>query len=625
MSNTALTDWLSISSLAYSLLRITIVWLAFYGAGSLTMRFSLMKKHFRLMPSVIPGMLIYMGVIALLSLLHLLTRGFLPIFIIMGALTGLVLLYVRLKKYFSIFRFKLKHSVIILPFLLAGYILITNLMLAGRPEMNFNDTQVTYLVQPDRWLNDGQISFLDEIIFSAFPMTSEMLLLLPSSLAADRMDQLILGQLFEQSMIIGLILFCMAILGFGWKWYPAALISITGCSTILLWCHFVKPDATALFFVTIALTILLRQMLDKEYHSDLSAFIVMGLALTSKITIYIVLIPFIIMYVYNILHNKPDRYYRFSSIILLIVLPLIFMLRTFIHTGTFFYPHASLTSLLKPEWLMPEVNLTYNTFADRSSDFFPTVGFFQNIYHFFGTWNSSIFLLLGGFILTVKRKYFTGRAMILAGFSIYAIISLILFYPAWWGAKYGIMLIPFAAIFGLYMFRYLKHGLLYATILTALIYFIYDTSLSPTEHYGLNFRNGLIESYVSNDWKLSSCRILENQPELKATLWMNTHLPVNSTILSFYARKRYFSNHRWITAFEYPVSMHLYLDNSIVDEIEILKELGINYIFIEFDNPAPFDDENQVELFTRIGRGDVLEPVANIDGYTIYRFCPANL
>ena len=620
-----MTDWLSIDSLVWSLLRIAVIWLAFYGTGSLFMRIGVMKKYFRLIPSVIPGMLLYMGAAVLLSLLHLLTRGIVPIFVLSGAVTGAVVLYLRLKTLRPTFRIQMRHLAFALPFLLAGYILITNLMLAGRPEMNFNDTQVTYLVQPDRWLNDGQISFLDETIFSAFPMTSEMLLLLPSSLAADRMDQLILGQLFEQSMIIGLILFCMAILGFGWKWYPAALISITGCSTILLWCHFVKPDATALFFVTIALTILLKQMLDKEYHSDLSAFIVMGLALTSKITIYIVLIPFIIMYVYNILHNKPDRYYRFSSIILLIVLPLIFMLRTFIHTGTFFYPHASFTSLLKPEWLMPEISLTYLIFTDRSSYFFPHVGFLQNIWHYFGTWNSSIFLLLGGYILTFKQKYLTGRTFLLAGFGVYAVISIVLFYPAWWGAKYGIMLIPFAALFGLYMFRHLKYGLLSATVLTVIIYFIYDTSLSPTEHYGLKFRNGLIESYMKEDWMLPGTEILETQPELRITLWMNSHLPDNSTILSFYLTKRYFSNHRWINSWQYPVAAHLYMNNRIEDEVNILKKLSIDYIILTEDNPAPFDDENSVELFTRIGRGSVLEPVVNIDGYTIYRFCPANL
>jgi hypothetical protein len=625
MINTPMTDWLSINSLAYSLLRITIVWLAFYGAGSLTMRFSLMKKHFRLMPSVIPGMLIYMGVIVLLSLLHLLTRRILPIFIILGALTGLVVLYVRLKKYSSIFRFKLKHSVIILPFLLAGYILITNVMLAGRPEMNFNDTQVTYLVQPDRWLNDNHISFIDETIFSAYPMTSEMLLLLPSSLADDRIDQLILGQLFELSMTIALILFSMVILGFSWKWFAAAIISITGCSTILLWCHFAKPDATALFFVTIAMTILFKQIIDRECHSDLSAFIVMGLALTAKVTAYITLIPFIIMYMYVMFRYKPGRYYILSSIIVLAALPLMFALRTFIHTGSLFYPYTLFNFFLKPEWRMPEVQLTYLTFNDRSSDFYPTVGILQNICHYFGTWNSPIFLLLGGYIFTIKRRYLKRRTLILAGMGIYAIISLILFYPAWWGAKYGIMLIPFAAFFGLYMFRHLKYGLLSVTLLTVIIYFIYDTSLSPTEHYGLRFRNELMESYASKDWKLSSCDIVQKQPELKATLWMNRNLPANSTILSFYVTKRYFSNHRWINSWQYPVAAHIYLDNSLAEEISILKELDIDYIILMESNPSPFDDENSVELFSRIGRGDVLEPVASIDGHTIYRFCPANL
>jgi|GEM_PF-1467360 len=625
MINPAMTDWLSINSLIWSLLRITIIWLAFYGTGTLLMRIGVMKKYFRLMPTVISGMLSYMGVAVLLSLLHLLTRGIISIFITLGAAAGLIVLYRRLKTLRSTFRMKIKHLVYLLPFLLVVYILITNMMLAARPEINFNDTQVTYLVQPDRWLNDGQISFLDETIFSAFPMSSEMLLLLPSSLTADRMDQLILGQLFEQSMSIALILLGMMMLGFAWKWYPAAIISISGCSTVLLWSHFAKPDATALFFVTIALTILFKQMIDKEYRSDLSAFAVMGLALTSKITIYIALILFIMIYLYTIYRNKPSRYYVVSSIILLIVLPLIFALRTFLHTGGLFYPHSPLNFPLKPEWLMPEVDITYLTFNDRSSDFFQTIGFFQNIWHYFGTWNSSIFLLITGYVLTIKRKYLTGRTMILVGIGIYATISMILFYPAWWGAKYGIMLIPFATIFGLFMFRHLKHGLLSATLLTMIIYFVYDTSLSPTEHYGLSFRNGLIESYVSNAWKLPNVDILENQPELRITLWMNSHLPDNSTILSFYLTKRYFSNHRWINAWQYPLAAHLYLENSITDEIEILEELGIDYIIIIGSNPAPFDDENSIELFSRVGRGDVLEPIASMDGHTIYRFCPSNL
>ena len=624
MINTPMTDWLSINSFAWSLLRIAMIWLAFYGTGSLFMRIGVIKKHFILMPSVIPGMLLYMGVAVLLSLLHLLTRSIVPIFIILGAAAGLVVLYARLKTFFADFRFHLKHPIIIIPFLLAGYILITNLMLAARPEINFNDTQVTYLVQPDRWLNDGKMSFIDETGFSAYPMTSEMLLLLPSSLAEDRLDQMILGQVFELSMIIAMILISMILLKFGWKWFPAASISIAGCSTILLWCHFAKPDSTALLFVTVSMVILLKQINDSEKCTDYSAFLVMGLALTSKFTVYITLILFIILSYLYLRKYTGVKTILFASIIL-ILLPLIFAFRTVIHTGTPFYPHAPLRFLINPEWRMPDIHLTYSVFNDRSSDFFPNVGFFQNIWHYFGTWNSSIFLLLAGFLLTLRSKYMKRRVVIIAGFAIYSVICMYLFYPAWWGAKYGIMLIPFATLFGLYMFRRLKYGLLSATVLTMIIYFIYDTSLSPTEHYGLEFRNGLIESYVSNDWKLSGTDILEDQAELRITLWMNSHLPDNSTILSFYLTKRYFSNHRWINAWRYPVAAHIYLENDITDEIEILEELDIDYIILIESNPAPFDDENSVELFSRIGRGEVLEPLANIDGHIICRFCPSNL
>ncbi len=625
MGNTPMTDWLSINSLAWSLLRVATVWLAFYGAGSLITRVKVIRKYFGLIPSVIAGMLLYMGILLALSLFHLLTRSMVPVFVTAGAATGLILLYLRLRKYFYGFRFRMKHPLIILPLLLAGYILLTNIMLAGRPEMNFNDTQVTYLVQPDRWLNDGRMTFLDEAIFSAYPMTSEMLLVLPSSLSEDRIDQMILGQLFEYSMVIALILLSMTILGFNWKWFPSAIISIAGCSTILLWGHFAKPDATALFFVTIALVILFKQITDSEYSSDLSSLLVMSLALTSKVTSYITLVLFLAMYAYHMFQNKTRKHHMILAIFALVILPLIFAVRTFVHTGTLFYPYTLFGFLLKPQWRMPELHLSYYVFNDRSSYLFPAIGFFQNIWHYFGTWNSSIFLLLSGYILTLNREFLRRRTIILAGFAVYSIICIVLFYPAWWGAKYGILLIPFATVFGLYMFRSLKHGLVSATVLAAAVYFVYDTSISPTEHYGFNFRNGLMKSYMVKDWTLPAFQFLEKQPELKATLWMNRHLPANSTILSFYVTKRYFSNHRWINAWQYPVAAQLYLDNCLVDEVNILKELNIDYIIVLFSNPAPFDDENSVELFTRIGPGDVLEPVVNVDKHVIYRFCPENM
>jgi hypothetical protein len=101
---------------------------------------------------------------------------------------------------------------------------------------------------------------------------------------------------------------------------------------------------------------------------------------------------------------------------------------------------------------------------------------------------------------------------------------------------------------------------------------------------------------------------------------MNSHIPPNSTVLSFYVKKRYFSDHRWIMAWRHPAAAGLYLENSLEEELGILDDLGVDYVFLEAGNPAPLSDENSVELFTRIGPGDILDPVAAVDGHVIYRF-----
>ncbi|MBN2609078.1 MAG: hypothetical protein JXA64_08185, partial [Candidatus Fermentibacteraceae bacterium] len=284
------TGWLSIGSLSWSVFRVALVWLAFYGTGHLVKSAGVLRNNFRLMPGVVFGMLSYLAVAVVLSIFHILTRTVLSVLVGAGAAAGFVFLYIQCRRLIGGSCFRLKHPLIILPVLVALYLSITNMMLAGRPEINFNDTQVTYLVQPDRWLNEGRMYFLDETVFSAYPMTSEMLLLLPSSLAADRLDQMVLGQIFSLSMIFALVIAAMSLMRFRWRWYPAAIVSITGCSTILLWCHFAKPDGFALFFVTVSAVILLRQLTEDGSKDDLSAFPVLGLALATKFTVYLTLV-----------------------------------------------------------------------------------------------------------------------------------------------------------------------------------------------------------------------------------------------------------------------------------------------------------------------------------------------
>jgi hypothetical protein len=269
---------------------------------------------------------------------------------------------------------------------------------------------------------------------------------------------------------------------------------------------------------------------------------------------------------------------------------------------------------------MPDARITYNVFNDRSSHFFPTVGFMKNIFDYFVRWGTSILLLAAGYFSTLRKGGLKLRNTVAAGILLYAAVSILIFRPAWWGAKYGMLLIPFSVLFGLFMFRKLKHGLVAATAISMVSYFCFDTQVSPVEHYGQDFRVRLMESYILAEWKVPGYEPLEEQGELALTMWMNGHIPPGSNILSFYVTKRYFSDHRWMVAWRYPPAARLYLENTLEEEVGILNELEVDYIFTVYGVPAPFDDERAVEIFSRIGPGDLLEPVIELDGHVLLRY-----
>jgi len=622
MENTVLLGWLSLDRLLYSLLRVAFVWLAFHGAGSLLLRISNLKKHFSLLPAVVPGMLLYIFLMCVLSSVQLMTRSVVPMFLIPGGLAGAVFLYPDLKKTVSGFGFRRENLALLPLAVLAGFIVTTDFMIAGRPDMSIDDPQVTYTVQPDRWLNDGRMSVLDETIFSGLPMTSEIISVMPLSMSEDRLDQLILSQIFQifqMSMLLAAIICGVRILRLGHKFLPAAIIGIGGCSILVIWAQFAKPDSTALFFTTVALCILLRQLTDRKYGSDLSAFLPMGMALATKPTAYLAVVPFAVM-LFLLLKREGWSVSRFLwGILLISILPLIFAFRTIGLTGSPFYPFASIRMLLKPEWVKPAIELSFFDLIDRSSGAYEHYSMIENVWHYFRTWEAAIFL---GFVLSFKRIHLRQRVIILAAIGAYALLSLILFYPAWWGAKYGIMLIPFAALFGLQMLKRLKRGLLMASLIAATVYLVFDTSCSPTEHYSVGYRMSLYESYSTRRWAYERFPSVVIGPELYAQLWMNDYLPEGSTVLSLFDKKRYLSNHRYIVAWRYPLAARLFLENSLEDELDILVDLGVDYIVCRTVDPVPFDGENNLEILSRRGIGDILEPVAEINDHTVYRFEP---
>ncbi len=622
MGSTALTDWLSIDSLAYSVLRVAMVWLAFHGSGFLIMKIRGIRRLFPAMPSIIPGMLFYLSVVILLSLTGLLTRQITFFFILPCSTVSVYVLYLRLRKKILNLRLRKFPALQLITWIIAVFILITNTMMAGRPDLYQDDPHITYMVQPDRWLNDGRMSFLDETIFSGLPLTSEMMTVLPSSMAENRLDQLILSQMFQMSMLLALIICSFSILGTDRKYLPIAIISIAGCNILLIWAQLAKPDITALFFTTVALCLLFRTLFTHADTAkrDFSAFIVMGLAIATKLTAALALIPFFAMLFVLEKRRKISIRQLVLEFILLAAVPAAFAIRTMIHTGSPFFSAIQMKFLLKPEWVMPEINSYFITIQNRASDFFRSVSLFENVWHYFRTWGSTLFLLAFGFVFAWKSNERKSSAYVIAGISAYSLAALLLFHPAWWGAKYGILVIPFAGLAGLQWLNRTKHGLLTASIIVPVLFILYSSPLSPTEHHSTGYRLSLIQSYFSREWNYTSYPAMDIAPELPAQMWMNTNLPERSTVLSLFDKKRYFCNHRYIVAWRHPVAARIFLDNTIEDEIEILNYLEIDFIIARLSDPVPYDGENRVEILSRTGLNDILVPIALINGYVVYRY-----
>ncbi len=612
--------WLGIGPLLWATFRVALVWAAFDGTGAVISGSRYRRRNFRLMPRVVIGMVAYILLALLLSLLHALTRPVLSVTVAAGAAIWALRAYRAARRSPPSFR-PIRLSPLMLPaWLLAAFLAISALTVAGRPEMNFNDTQVTYLVQPDRWLNHGHIHFLEETKFSGFPMIAEILLLYPSSLATDRLDQLILGQVFSVSILLLLVPVSMKVTGLGARWIPAGAISILGCTILLIWSHFAKPDPTLLFFTTLSLSAMLRKITDEEHANDLSPYLLMGLALSTKYTAYLVLLPLTVMHLSAFGRGKGWKFHA-KAAAMVFLLPAAFAARTMLHTGAPFYPHTPPGLPVSSFWKDPPVQINYRIFDDKSSHFYPRVTMLRNVFDYFRAWGPPLFLLLAGLLATAGGKV-KRRGTVLLGFLSYSAAAVMLFRPAWWGAKYGILMVPFAALYGMRLLSEHRRGLAAATAVAVVSYLCFDTAVFNLERYDFFGRMRIVESYAKGRWAARGLEAVESQHELPMIMWMNGHLPENSRILSLFPTKRYFSNHTWLVAWRYPPAMRLFLDDSIDDELEILEELNVDYVLARYDAPAPMDDGRLIATLAGIGRGDILEPVLQLNGFLLLKFNP---
>lgn len=200
--------------------RILFLWAAFHGAGLL------LEKPLRRLSGSLPGPTIVTGMLAFLllafplSLLHLLNARLLACLIAVAGFYGLASLARVAARSLRHDRPGRPDALSVILALLLLILVPSTLFRAAKPQ-DHSDPLITYAVQPDRWLGEGCITFLEETRFSAMPLLGETLALWPASLAMPgvsglegidsedaerRTDRLSLLQVFQSSLLAAAVL-----------------------------------------------------------------------------------------------------------------------------------------------------------------------------------------------------------------------------------------------------------------------------------------------------------------------------------------------------------------------------------------------------------------------------------
>jgi hypothetical protein len=580
--------------------RVAAFWAAVYGygrlAGKLTGRFKA--------PVLFLGLISLLVLSVPLSLAGLFNRTVLTILLCSGTIPALLHLTPKLR-----YR-KLRRLPGLTLCVIGGitlFFVTTNLLRASEPHSN-PDALVTYAVQPDRWLEEGRIYYIEECIFSGFPMTGEILASWQASLAASRTDTLSLLQVFQMSMLLAAAGTAWRILGKGRK---GLLICISACmatSMLAGWASLPKIEMTVLYFSTVALASILRNLSERNLNFDPVPFLAMGLALSTKYTAY-VLLPSFILGALALRINRSRRIIL-PAMLLLLLPPAVFAVRTAMHTGAPFYPkgpsflpadsahmlgHAPEVLRLKEANTAP-LDLLVNTSPD---------GFFTNVSALFSSWGLPGLIFLLGIAGLLKKRRLGDAAVPIAVILLYAFIAVFAFNPIRWGAKYAFLVLPLLAALGTRWSKDLTSPRL--TMYAAAVLLLVTSSIIPRAKYLLDFPN----KSDSLDFRYPDLVAVRPLHE-----WCNANLPEGTRLLSMWKRERYFSDHTVIVAENHPVSRILFFENSLEREIELLKDLSVDYVYCSTDDPLPGNLEESVPF---LSEQSLLEPVIEVSGFSLFR------
>jgi len=609
---------MSLLAFVQTIVRVFLVWSAFYFVGFILEKPLKIKKILPLIPREITGILLFMLIAVILSLSGILNRTITPIIVILIGIPGMfVILPFAFRKLTSMplsFYNILNASIFIL-------ILTISLTYASMPNLSFDDPLVTYAVQPDRWLNTGSIYWLEDTAFSGFPLTYEITAIWPASLSTDRIDQLSVLQVFQVTMLLVALYRGAQILVIRKKLRIPLATVVLSCSLIYYWCSLAKTDTEAILFCTLALSSIVREIKDRTIK-PLTSWFFMGIALATKQTALLILVPFLIYGIFR-MHNSSWRM-RFAALCLISLLPLVFAIRTFIKTGSPTYPVYSISSIVKPQWKLLPIPEEIALLQDRSSEMHPESEYsvLKHIGIFLTSMEGILLLFLAGLFFAIFNKnisLFTFVPLLL-----YFATAILVFWPPWWGAKYAILVYPFTALLGTSVIQTRRT---FATIflpLTCIVSIVVPLFIvSPSASFPGLYRYTVTKSVLQGEWDTShNYRMYPSSPEGMAHMWLNSYIKEPSVILSLHEEKRYFCDQPVYVGWRHPATQYLYLNNTLEDECQILDNLGVDYVLFYRIDPGLFNMENRLLILDHIGINDILEPIVIVS--TNFLICKYN-
>jgi len=553
--------------------RILILWAAFHGAGLL------LEKPLRRLTGCLPGPRIVIGMLAFLllafplSLLHLLDARLMASLVAAAGFYGLAALIHKTARSLRHTRPGRPGTLSIILVLLLLVLVPSTLFRAAKPQ-DHSDPLITYAVQPDRWLGEGRITFLDETRFSAMPLLGETLALWPASLAIPnvsslegidsgvverRTDRLSLLQVFQMSLLIAAVLLASRSLKLGVSGTLLALTAVMASNMLIGWGSLAKVDMTHAFFVTAAMVIPARRLLTGTEGAGLWPFILFGSALAVKMTAWI-LLPFFILLHLASEGLRPGRLAAGSA--LMLILPCCYMARTFIHTGSLLYTGPMNFPSAGEGWAWTTVPV-----LDALS-FRENPGLLADLGDLSLAWDYPLMVIVLGFAASaLKADGRRERSVLMAAFGGYMFLAALLLSPTEWSAKYTLMVLPLMAVLGASWWpggwRGLLMGLGMAAAVSATSEFL------PRARFMLGFAKSSRTLTFDSDTYLSPRGI---------QLVANESLPDGSVILSLFSDERYYSDFPVICARTYPCARELFLSGSLEEELALLRELGVTHV-----------------------------------------------